>query len=226
MLMNNWAHPYRDRYEAGRTLAELLQEYRGREEVIVLALPRGGVPVGYEIARALGVPLDVFIVRKLGVPGHEELAMGATASGNVTVVNREVVDELRIPQSELQRVQAREAKEIARRESLYRDSRPRPGIEGKTVILVDDGLATGSTMRAAIEAVRKRNPKQVIMAVPAASEETCNAFRKEADDVICAITPDPFVAVGLWYEDFSPTTDEEVRELLNKAAEEEPVHHR
>jgi len=208
---------FRDRTEAGQMLATKLAAYANRPDVIVLALPRGGVPVAYEVARALGAPLDVFIVRKLGVPGYEELAMGAVATGGVRVLNDQVVSGLRIPDYVIDAVAAWEQQELARREQLYRDDRPPPDVRGRTVILVDDGLATGATMHAAIKALRQQEPAHIVVAVPTASLETCNALRSEVDDIICAITPEPFYAVGLWYEDFSQTTDEEVRELLARS---------
>ena len=186
--------------------------------MVVLALPRGGVPVGAEVARALGAPLDVFLVRKLGVPGHEELAMGAIASGGVRVVNETVARQLGIPADVVDAAAEREGQELARREAAYRDGRPAPDVRGKTVILVDDGLATGSTMRAAVAAVRRARPAAVVVAVPVGSAETCADFRGEADVVVCAEEPEPFFAVGTWYDDFSQTTDDEVRELLAQAA--------
>jgi putative phosphoribosyl transferase len=210
---------FRDRAEAGRLLAELLHGYAGRDDVIVLALPRGGVPVGYEVAKALGAPLEVFVVRKLGVPGHEELAMGAIASGGLLVLDRQLVSSLGISDSEIQRVVAAELRELERREATYRGGRSPPELAEKTVILVDDGLATGSTMHAAALAVRQRRPARVVVAVPVAAAQTCDEFRNEVDEIICAVTPRPFHAVGLWYEDFSQTSDEEVRELLAQSAE-------
>jgi len=210
---------FRDRAEAGRLLAELLRDYAGGDDVLVLALPRGGVPVGYEVAKALGVPLDVFVVRKLGVPGHEEFAMGAIASGGLAVLNRDTIQQLRIGEAEVPRAIAAEMRELQRREAAYRGDRDPPELEGKTVILVDDGLATGSTMRAAALAVRQRNPARIVVAVPVAAAETCDEFRDVVDEVICGAMPRPFQAVGLWYEDFSQTSDEEVRELLEQAAE-------
>jgi predicted phosphoribosyltransferase len=205
---------FRDRTEAGRVLAERLAQYAGRPDLIVLALPRGGVPVAYEVARALHAPLDVFLVRKLGVPGHEELAMGAVATGGVRVLNEQVVRALRIPDAAIETVARREQQELARRERLYRGDRPPPDVRGKTVILVDDGLATGATMLAAVRALRQQQPARIVVAVPIASRETCELLREEVEDVVCAVTPEPFRAVGLWYEDFSQTADEEVRELL------------
>jgi erythromycin esterase-like protein/predicted phosphoribosyltransferase len=205
---------FRDRREAGRRLAEKLAAYANRPDVLVLALPRGGVPVGYEVARALSAPLDVFVVRKLGVPGYEELAMGAVATGGVRVLNDQLVERLGIPESLIDAVAARERQELARRERLYRGNRPPPDVRGRTVILVDDGLATGATMYAAIEALRQQDPARIVVAVPMASPETCEEMKTKADEVICAITPEPFHAVGRWYRDFSQTTDEEVGVLL------------
>ena len=210
---------FRDRTEAGRLLAKLLDGYAGRDDVVVLALPRGGVPVGYEVAKALGVPLDVFVVRKVGVPGHEELAMGAIASGGVLVLDQQLIRSLGIGEAEIQRAVASELRELERRDAAYRGGRDPPQLAGKTVILVDDGLATGSTMRAAALAVRQLQPARVVVAVPVAAAETCDEFRDDVDEVVCAVTPRPFHAVGLWYEDFSQTSDEEVRELLAEAAE-------
>jgi len=211
---------FRDRAEAGRRLAKKLVAYAGRPDVLVLALPRGGVPVAFEVARALKTPLDVFVVRKLGAPGHEELAMGAIASGGVWVLNEDLIQAMNPPFRVIQAVAARELKELGRREQAYRDDRPPPAVGGRTVILVDDGIATGSTMLAAIAALRRLGPARVIVAVPIAAPSTCDEIRREADDCICEITPDPFHAVGVWYEDFSPTTDEQVRDLLDQAASE------
>lgn len=208
---------FQDRAEAGQRLADALRRFAGRPDVLVLALPRGGVPVAYEVARALGAPLDVFLVRKLGVPGHEELAMGAIASGGVRVLNPDVVAMLGVPQGMIDAATAREMAELIRRERAYRGGRPAPEVRGRTVILVDDGLATGSTMRAAVEALRARGPARLVVAVPVGARETCDAFRGEVDEVVCAVTPEPFYAVGLWYRDFGQTTDEEVRELLARA---------
>jgi putative phosphoribosyl transferase len=210
---------FRDRAEAGRLLAELLQGYAGRDDVVVLALPRGGVPVGYEVAKALGAPLDVFAVRKLGVPGREELAMGAISSGGQLVLDRHLISSLGISKGEIQRAVAAELRELERREAAYRGGRSPPELTGKTVILVDDGLATGSTMRAAAHAVRERLPARVVVAVPVAAAQTCDEFRDDVDEIVCALTPRRFHAVGVWYEDFSQTSDEEVRELLAQAAE-------
>src|SRR3989449_4932927 len=208
---------FRDRRDAGRLLAERLAAYASRPDVLVLALPRGGVPVAYEVAHRLGAPLDVFVVRKLGVPGHEELAMGAVATGGVRVLNDQLVEQLGISDQMIDAVAARERQELARRERLYRGNRPPPDVRGRTVILVDDGLATGATMYAAVEALRQQQPGRIVVAVPTASPEICEELRAEVDEVICAITPDPFYAVGLWYEDFSQTTDEEGRELLARS---------
>jgi predicted phosphoribosyltransferase len=210
--------PFRDRKQAGELLGqELAQRFGERDDVLVLALPRGGVPVAYEVAQALHAPLDVFIVRKLGVPGHEELAMGAIASGDVLVLNDEVLAQLRVPQRAIDAVAAHERQELARRERSYRGSKPTLDVRGRTVIIVDDGLATGSTMRAALHALRRMGPREVIVAVPVAARSTCEEFREEADQIVCLRTPEPFRAVGLWYEDFSQTTDEEVHELLARA---------
>jgi erythromycin esterase-like protein/adenine/guanine phosphoribosyltransferase-like PRPP-binding protein len=207
---------FRDRRDAGRLLADKLAAYANRPDVIVLALPRGGVPVAYEVARRLVAPLDVFVVRKLGVPGYEELAMGAVATGGVRVLNDELVERLGIPDQMIDAVAANERQELARRERLYRGGRPPPDVCGRTVILVDDGLATGATMFAAIEALRKLTPARIVVAVPTASPDTCEEMKKKADEVICAITPEPFHAVGRWYRDFSQTTDEEVADLLGQ----------
>jgi predicted phosphoribosyltransferase len=208
---------FRDRTEAGQFLAAKLGHYANRPDVIVLALPRGGVPVAYEVARALNVPLDVFIVRKLGVPGYEELAMGAVASGGLRVLNDQVVRALQIPDYVIDAVAAWEKQEIARREREYRGDRPPPDVRGRIVILVDDGLATGATMLAAVKALRQQQPARIVVAVPTAAAETCDALKTEVDEIICAVTPEPFYAVGFWYEDFAQTTDEEVRELLARS---------
>jgi putative phosphoribosyl transferase len=208
--------PFRDRAEAGELLAAQLTQYRDRHDVVVLALPRGGAPVAREVARALGVPFDVYVVRKLGVPGHEELAMGAIATGGIRQLNRDVVEALGIPINVIDAVAAREQQELDRREQAYRGDRGPISLTNKTVILVDDGLATGSTMRAAVMSVRQQQPARVIVAVPVGAPSTCADLATEADDVVCLRTPDPFVAVGLWYRDFTPTTDHEVRRLLGK----------
>ncbi len=209
---------YRDRRHAGQVLAARLVPTLERADAIVLALPRGGVPVAFEVARALDAPLDLFLVRKLGVPGHEELAMGAIASGGVRVLNHDVVAHLRLGDATIDEVAAREETELQRREDAYRGDRPAALLHGRTVVLVDDGLATGSTMKAAVEAVRLRAPARVVVAVPVAATATCAELRRLADDVVCAATPEPFWAVGQWYDDFTQTTDDEVRDLLARAA--------
>lgn len=209
--------PFVDRADAGWRLAAMLSAYAHRPDVLALALPRGGVPVAYEVARALDAPLDVFVVRKLGVPGHEELAMGAIASGGVRVLNRDVIESLKIPPEVIDRVTARELQELARRERAYRGDRPPLEVAGRTVILVDDGVATGSTMRAAIAALRQRHPARLVVAVPVAAPSTCRELGEEVDDIVCALTPEPFYAVGLWYQNFSETTDDEIRDLLQRA---------
>jgi putative phosphoribosyl transferase len=210
---------FRDRSEAGQVLAGRLTAYANRPGALVLALPRGGVPVAYEVAQALNVPLDVFLVRKLGVPGREELAMGAIASGGVRVFNEDVIQALGISPEVIEAVAQAELQELTRRERLYRGDRPLPEVRGRSIILVDDGLATGSSMRAAIAALRRRGPSRIIVAVPVGSSETCTEFQDVADEVVCARTPEPFYAVGQWYEDFTQTTDEEVRDMLHRAAE-------
>ena len=212
---------FRNRSEAGRLLAGHLKDYAGRADVIVLALPRGGVPVAFEVAEALRAPLDVFVVRKLGVPGQEELAMGAIATGGVRVTNKEVLRHLHISGEVFEAAAAREAGELERREREYRGNRPAPDLRGRTVILVDDGLATGSTMRAAARALRELGPERVVVAVPVGAPQTCEEFRAEVDEVVCAMTPEPFRGVGLWYDDFTQTSDEEVHELLGRSA---PAH--
>ena len=209
---------FEDRFEAGRVLASKLGEFSGRNDVVVLALPRGGVPVGYEVAQALRAPFDVFVVRKLGTPGQEELAMGALASGGVTVLNREVIQALGIPRQTINAVVAREERELERREREYRGQRPAASVRGRTAIVVDDGLATGSSMRVAAKALRKEAAAEIVVAVPVASPSTCSAFELEVDKVVCATTPEPFSAVGQWYRNFSQTTDEEVRDLLARSA--------
>ncbi|MBZ5584401.1 MAG: phosphoribosyltransferase [Acidobacteriia bacterium] len=211
---------FRDRVEAGAILGRRLGGEIEDSGVVVLALPRGGVPVGFEIAHALHAELDVFLVRKLGAPGREELAMGAIASGGIRVLNEDIIRELRIPNEAVERATAREREEIARRERLYREGRPAAAIEGRTAVLVDDGLATGATMLAAARAVRLRSPRRLVVAVPVASPQACEDFREQVDQVFCLTTPQPFYAVGAWYEDFAQTTDAEVRELLERAAHE------
>jgi putative phosphoribosyl transferase len=207
---------FTDRVEAGRLLAEQLAAYADRPDVVVLGLPRGGVPVAYEIAKRLHVPLDVFLVRKLGAPGQPELAMGAIASGGARVLNEDVIRYLAVSPEVIEAVARAEQVELERRERAYRGDRPTPDLHGRVVILVDDGLATGSSMRAAIAVVRTQSPSRVVVAAPVAARETCEELKREVDEIICLRTPDPFSAVGLWYEDFSQTTDEEVRELLQR----------
>jgi predicted phosphoribosyltransferase len=208
---------FRDRREAGLALAARLGEYAGRADVVVLGLARGGMPVAHEVATRLGVSLDVFIVRKLGVPGHEELAMGAIASGGVLIVNEEVVRALGIPARALERVALREQAELDRRETMYRAGRPPLEVRGRVVIVVDDGLATGSSMRAAVAAVRQRDPASIVVAAPIAALSTCRDLRAEVDRVVCAVTPEPFEGVGAWYGDFTQTTDAQVQDLLARA---------
>ena len=213
---------FKDRVDAGRKLAKELPKYANISDVLILALPRGGVPVAFEVAKELNVKMDVFIVRKLGVPGNEELAMGAIASDNIRVLNEDVIRSFQIPQSVIDEVAVNELRELERRERLYRGNRPKPDISGSTVILIDDGLATGATMRAAAAAVKTKNPAKIVIAVPTAASDTCSAFENEVDKTICVATPEPFYGVGAWYEDFSQTTDKEVCELLNKAAKIKP----
>ncbi len=205
---------FRDRADAGRQLAAHLRDLAGRDDVVVLALPRGGVPVAYEVAQTLGAPLDVFVVRKLGVPWQPELAMGAIASGGTRVMNAEVLRSIGLSEQEIEDVTARERQEMEAREQSYRGLRPPLDLKGRTTILVDDGLATGSTMRAAALAVRQHQPARVIIAVPVAAVQTCEELRREGNEVICVSTPEPFLAVGQWYCEFTQTTDEEVRRLL------------
>jgi putative phosphoribosyl transferase len=214
-----WIEPlFRDRAEAGQILAGRLKKAIGDQDILVLALPRGGVPVGFEVAQAFRADLDVFLVRKLGVPGHEELAMGAIASGGVRVLNHALIEQLGIPAMAVDRVTEREQREISRREVLYRKGRPPLSTTKRTVVLVDDGLATGATMLAAVRALRAQHPERIVVAVPVASADVCGEFREHVDQIVCAETPEPFQAVGIWYEDFSQTTDDEVRELLERAA--------
>ena len=202
-------------------MAAKLTRYADREDVLVLALPRGGVPVAYEVAKELKAPLDVFLVRKLGVPGHEELAMGAIASGGVRVINEELISYLGIPDEVIDAIAAVEQRELERRAVAYRDDRPPPEVKDRIVILIDDGLATGSTMRAAAASLRLQKPRRIVVAVPVSSPETCDEFRSEVDEIVCAVTPQHFQGVGLWYDDFSQTSDEEVRELLKRAVQRE-----
>jgi putative phosphoribosyl transferase len=207
---------FQNRVDAGRQLAARLRLYANHPDVLVLALPRGGVPVAYEVAQALNAPLDVCLVRKLGVPGHKELAMGAIASGGVRVLNYDVVSWLGISGTTIDAVAARELRELQRRDRLYRGDQPQPEIRDRIVILVDDGIATGSTMRAAITVLKRQDPARLIVAVPVAPPQTYDALRSEVDDVVCLMTPEAFYAIGVWYEDFSQTTDDEVRDLLAK----------
>jgi putative phosphoribosyl transferase len=199
-------------------LAAALRAYANNSTVIVLGLPRGGVPVAYEVARALHAPLDVFVVRKLGVPGHRELAMGAIASGGIRVLNQDVIDALRIPTATVEAVAAEEQREVERQRRAFRDDLPLPELAGRTVIVVDDGLATGSTMRAAVKALRRRDPARIVVAAPVGAAETCRVLATEADQVVCPNIPDDFHAVSLWYDEFLQTTDQEVRDLLESAA--------
>jgi putative phosphoribosyl transferase len=217
--MKNARTRFRDRRQAGRVLAEQLEHLRGRPGLLVLALPRGGVAVAFEVAHALQAPLDVFVVRKLGFPGHEEFAMGAIASGGVRVMNP--LPGMNVPPQAIAAVVAREQDELVRRELLYRGERPAVSIRGRTVIVVDDGLATGSTMRAAVTAIRQQHPAHLVVAVPVGAQETCRQLRSEADEVVCAATPSPFRAVGLWYESFPQASDDEVHELLDEARREQ-----
>ena len=208
---------FSDRRDAGRKLAQKLEHYAGRPDVLVLALPRGGVPVAFEVSRILNTPLDIFIVRKLGLPGQEELAIGAIAMGGIRVLNEDVIRLLNIPEEVTGFVAKRELQELQRREQAYRGDRPPPDVRDKVVILIDDGLATGASMRAAVKGLRALHPARIVVAVPAASAEVCEAFRHEVDEIVCAMTPEPFQGVGRWYEDFSQVTDEEVRKLLEES---------
>jgi predicted phosphoribosyltransferase len=205
---------YRDRTHAGQVLAEALFEYAGHDDLVVLGLARGGVPVAAEVAAHLHAPFDAFLVRKLGAPGNPELAMGAIATGGVRVLNDVVVDGLRVGWDEIEATAAREAEELARRESVYREGRPPPDLAGKTVILVDDGLATGSSMRVAVAAVARQSPARVVVAVPVGARQTCDELAAIADEVVCPLTPSSFFAVGEWYDDFAPPSDDEIRKLL------------
>jgi predicted phosphoribosyltransferase len=209
--------PFANRFDAGRQLATRLAEYRGRPDVVVVGLPRGGVLVAAEVARELGAPLHAFSVRKIGAPGHEELAVGAIASGGVRVLNRDVVDALDIDPAELERITASAARELAERDHVLNDGRPAPELAGRTVIVVDDGLATGASMLVAVEAIRQHRPARVVVAVPVAPAEACRDVGRVVDEAVCVLTPEPFVAVGLWYRDFRPTSDEEVRALLEQS---------
>ena len=208
---------FRNRSDAGQYLAAKLLQYKGREDVLVLALPRGGVPVAFEVARVLQVPMDIFLVRKLGVPGHEELAMGAIATGGVRVLNEDTVNYLGIPPDVIDSIAEMELKELKRREIAYRGNRAEANVKGKTIILIDDGLATGSTIRAAAQALRGQDPAWIVVAVPVSAPQTCDEYRIGVDEIVCAVTPERFLGVGRWYLDFSQTTDEEVRDLLELA---------
>jgi putative phosphoribosyl transferase len=212
---------FKDRADAGRKLAARLTRYADRGDVLVLALPRGREPVAYEVAKELKAPLDVFLVRKLGVPGYEELAMGAIASGGVRVINEELVNYLGIPDQVIEAIAAVEQRELERRALTYRDNRPPPDVKDRVVILIDDGLATGSTMRAAAASLRRQKPRRIVVAVPVSSSEICDEFRSEVDEIVCAVTPQNFQGVGLWYDDFSQTSDEEVRQLLMLAVQQD-----
>lgn len=207
---------YKNRTDAGCQLAQALIGYQNHPDLLVLALPRGGVPIAYEVAQTLNAPLDIFMVRKIGVPGREELAMGAIASGGVRVLNVAVLQALAIPEHILEAVTEKERLELERREHVYRDSRSAPSIRDRIIILIDDGLATGATMRAAIAALRLQEPARIVVAVPVAAESTCRNLTTLVDEVVCIATPEPFYGVGLWYDDFSPTTDEEVGNLLRQ----------
>ncbi len=211
---------FHNRRDAGKKLAEKLTHYAGRPDVLVLALPRGGVPVAYEVCRRLNVPMDIFIVRKLGLPGREELAIGAIATGEVRVLNEDVIRMLNIPEEVIRFVSRKELEELKRREQSYRGDRPRPDVRDRTVILIDDGLATGASMRAAVKGLRAQHPARIVIAVPAAAAEICEAFRHEVDEIVCAMTPEPFQGVGRWYEDFSQTTDDEVQALLEESKQQ------
>jgi putative phosphoribosyl transferase len=211
--------PYDDRRHAGAVLGTRLERFKGRRDVVVLALPRGGVPVAHEVAHALDAPLDVFLVRKLGVPGHRELAMGAIASGGIRVLNEDVVASYRLTEAAITAVARAEQAELERRERTYRDGRGAVELRDRIVLLIDDGLATGASMKAAVEAVRAHDPARIVVAVPVGSPETCREFAKVADEIVCARAPEYFAAVGQWYRDFSQTSDEEVRELLREHAE-------
>jgi putative phosphoribosyl transferase len=211
---------YRDRYGAGRILAKRLRAYAGNPNVVVLGLPRGGIPVAYEIARALEAPLDSYEVRKLGAPGHEELAMGAISGGGAFHLNPDVVSALHISRQQIETAVARERCELVRREKLYRDNRPRPKLAGKVVIIVDDGLATGASMYAAVESLRAEHPARIVVAIPVAPADTIERFRNDLDEIVCEIVPEPFIAVGAAYATFDQVTDDEVRALLDRAFQE------
>lgn len=208
---------FSDRRDAGKKLAQKLRHYAGRPDVLVMALPRGGVPVAYEVSRLLNVPMDIFIVRKLGLPGREELAIGAIATGGIRVLNDNVIRLLNVPEEVIRFVAERELQELQRREQSYRGDRPAPQVRDRTIILIDDGLATGASMRAAVKGLRAQHPARIVVAVPAAAVEVCEAFRHEVDEIVCAMTPEPFQGVGRWYEDFRQMTDDEVRSLLEES---------
>ena len=208
---------FKDRRDAGRVLAQGLSAYAGRSDVIIFALPRGGVLVAYEVAKVLNAPLDIFVVRKLGLPGHEELAIGAIASGGIRVLNEDIIQALDVPERMVNLVTQQELQELQRREESYRGNRPPLDAHGKTVILIDDGLATGASMRAAVTGVRTQNPRRIVVAVPTAASESYDALESEVDEIVCCMTPEPFLGVGRWYEDFSQVTDEEVRAFLEEA---------
>jgi putative phosphoribosyl transferase len=214
---------FQDRYEAGRVLASKLGHHAGDPSLVVLGLPHGGVPVAYEVAEALHAPLDVFLVHKLGVPGYDELAMGAIASGGVRVFNHEVIHRLGLSGSIIEAIAQERQKELQQREEAYRDGRGPTAVENRTVLVVDDGLATGASMNAAIRALRQRRPRSISVAVPTGSVDTCNQLRNEADEVVCVMTPEPFYSIGVWYSDFMPISDEEISRLLKEATEERRV---
>ena len=217
---------YQNRRDAGRKLARALKGFANRDDVVILALPRGGVPVGYEIAGELRAPLDIFLVRKLGVPGHEELAMGAIATGGVRVLNEDVIRQLRISEEQIEAVSRAEERELRRREQEYRGGEEPPNLAGRVCILVDDGLATGASMRAAVQALKLHSPAKTIVAVPGGAAETCGALQHEVDEVVCGMMPENFQSVGLWYTDFGQTTDDEVRSYLQRISESSRFNHR
>jgi putative phosphoribosyl transferase len=220
-------HPiFRDRVDAGKTLAKRIARCIRDPEPLVLALPRGGVPVGFEVARKLRAELDIFLVRKLGFPGQEELAIGAIASGGIRVLNEALVADLRLSPTAVDEITNREERELNRREDLYRRGRPASPVGNRTLILVDDGLATGASMKAAAQALRTQVPKRIVVAVPVAAEETCSEFRTSVDEIICAYTPAPFLSVGIWYQDFAQITDDDVRRLLREAEQHAVNRHR
>jgi putative phosphoribosyl transferase len=215
------AHNFHNRFEAGRQLAQRLADYGDRDDVLVLALPRGGVPVAYEVAQALHVPMDLVLVRKLGLPGQEELAMGAIATGGTRVLNQEVLQQVAVPPQTLEQVTQREHQELNRRQRLYRGDQPDPQVQGRIVIVIDDGLATGSTMLAAVQALRQQAPARIVAAVPVAPPETCDMLSEYVDELVCLLQPSSFGGVGRWYDDFDQTSDQEVRDLLQHAAQQQ-----